>query len=217
VKILRVVMALALMMVLMGLGTLSILGKTAWSEYRAGAPTSLTLEDFEDQDQKDQPRWVDVGEHVALYPYALTMKDPDTGKEYVLYPVASKSNRILEQRSKMSTSDGIQKMPSLKDVAVLVKTYRFESAGDVPKKPLLRKKVEGVFIQGPMVMGKVDRKVREFPATKYKGLDFDSIAIIEEGREPSLKSDAVGLAFGIFCLVSGGVLGILFFKLKREV
>jgi hypothetical protein len=164
-----------------------------------------------------------IGEHLAVYPgcvysYSANSKyesvTPTTRIQYCYYPVISNSHPFLRAVDEVQQRHGgienvpEEEFPTIDDFALLVKTRRFQTLGDIPDGFVNEPQLQGMVVNQ---VTSLDSDEKQLLLESFPNADLDKVVILEDGRAPSpLKS--YGMTFGGVLLI---VVGIASFFIGR--
>ncbi|MEQ8791039.1 MAG: hypothetical protein RIC55_32555 [Pirellulaceae bacterium] len=159
---------------------------------------------------------VKFGEHLALYPECIysystsseyEAETPSTKVDYCYYPVISKSHPSHDDISAFRSKFGelsevsLAEYPSLEPFALLVKTRRFRTVGDLPFDFATEPHLQGMVVNQVTSLANDERELLK---ESFPSMDFEKVVILEDGRAPSaLKS--YGMTFGGVLLTLVGI------------
>jgi hypothetical protein len=168
-----------------------------------------------------------LNDAVALYPatvysykkskYNNTPPTATTSVNYSFHPVISKSHPFIASLAALAAKHGglqnipdTEKVPEIKSFAVLVKTHRFKTIGDIPEGARAEPSIHGMVVNqiSSLVSDEENLVKQSFP-----GIDLTKVLILEEGRQPASLFKSLGLVFGGVGLAG---LGIAWFFLGAQ-
>jgi len=190
-------------------------------EYRVGKdssadPVDVPLADLEGG--KALPdNHIRIGEHHRIYAtsvYEYEYEDDDAREK-----PSSKVKWTYYPEDKYDSLKKVPrgaKWPALKSFAVLVKTERFATIGDIPRKRKFIKSVQGLVINRIETLGDDEKRLirSEFPK-----IDFDKIFVLEQDRKPETAATSIGMmvAGGAVAVIPLGVLVLLRIRRSRRL
>lgn len=161
---------------------------------------------------------IKIGKHHRIYPgltYSYSQKEGDnsaptasTKVNYAYYPVISEEHEFFKKLAELIAQHGdLDKLPDdatvprIENFAVLVKTDKIDTVGQIPEDF-----VESTEIQG-LVINKIDQVKADEQALirqNFPSLDFNKVLVLEEGRHPSSLGYALGvMALGLVLMLVG--------------
>ena len=194
-------------------------------------PVPHELSKLEAGEEVSNPH-VAINEHLALYGdlvYYCTLpsgRDEDdvrpTDKiDYSYYGIISPEHPFVVQMNELMAAGpdlnimGEAELPTVSNCAVLVKTKRFKTIGDLMQLDIISQEetLTGVVIGNANSLKKDER---ELILQSFPNIDMENTIVIEDGRCPTIAKD-LGMAFGGVALafVGLGILGIGFFRSKE--
>jgi hypothetical protein len=195
-----------------------------YQEYRVSGGESSEPEevDLAEVEKGNVPEntYLKIKEHVALYPaavYSYSAKSEQanppasTSVNYSFHPIISTSHpfatAIEELASKQIESENIQdfEVPEIKEFAVIVKTEKFETIGDIPENMRGEDSIEGLVINK---IDSLDKEEKELLKQSFPSADLDKVLILEDGRKPAPMIKWLGMIGGGILLIVVGI-GIL--------
>ncbi|MEL6106287.1 MAG: hypothetical protein AAFU85_09625 [Planctomycetota bacterium] len=165
-----------------------------------------------------------LGEHLAIFEtavYDLSSGDAGTpgrgdeaGLSEVYYPIISPRHRFarrLNLGEKTSLAEiPLNQMKTLDDFRVVVKTDQYPTVGSIPSGAAQMPELRGMVVNS---IGGMNYEQENIWRRRYPGIDFESILVIEPGREPgSAVRSILAMVVGFLVLV----LGIFLFLLEKE-
>lgn len=184
-------------------------------------PTPTVLAKVE-EGEKPKSNYVQLDEHIAVYPMCVysykqsksdkgTTPSPTATVQYCYYPVIRKGHPYVEKLVKLLSQPGALKnpnleLPKLEGGAILVKTERFKTIGDIPTGIRTEKSVEGLIIND---IDSLSDKETKFLREGMPALNEEKILILEEGRKPSSKIKAIAMIGGGVVLAGAGLVWML--------
>jgi hypothetical protein len=146
--------------------------------------------------------------------------EPSTSITYCYYPIISYENPFFgESQTEAEKRDGIKRIPQdaltrpIRNVAVVVKTKRFDKVGNIPTDMRHEKSITGLFVNRIDSLNNEERRLLTGGLVR---VDLEKALILEEGREPSSLLKSFGLfALGALLLV-GGIVWLLENRLPRS-
>lgn len=150
----------------------------------------------------------------TIYAYSQSKYDdsepgPATGVDYAFYPVVSTEHQFVRDVSVFLQLQELEQNPaqpnpppSLKEFAILVKTHRFKTVGEIPGELDADESRQGLVVNTiePLADDEAKLVKQSFP-----GIDLDKVLILEEGRKPSSRLKSWGMIIGGALLTLGGV------------
>lgn len=153
-------------------------------------PVEIALFQLEDGEELPNNH-IKFGDHLSLYSQSVlsysTVKGgngvpaPDTKVNFVYYPILSAAVVANE------------------DIAVVVKTKRFKTFGEVPKDDQQQRSVKGLVINR---IGSLSKEEEDLIHEGVPGINLKKVLILEENRVPSALYFSLGM-------VAAGVILIL--------
>ena len=154
-----------------------------------------------------------VGQHFALYHETLIWGEEDSDDvDYALYPIVSQENPYnqawlaLDQKYPDGNVPPAEQ-PQLTQLAVIVKTHRFDTIDDIPGGWGEEAGVTGLLVHDidPLPSDAVRLLRESFPQA-----DMDGILVLEEDRNPSSLLFSLGLMVAGVVAMLGAI--ALFFR-----
>ncbi|MCI0742281.1 MAG: hypothetical protein L0Y72_24885 [Gemmataceae bacterium] len=167
-----------------------------------------------------------VGRHLGLYSesvFSYRKKRGDDGPpsdatsvSYCFYPILSPGHPFLIELKNLTEKfpKGIPldvPVPSADSFAVLVKTHRFKTIGDIPKMPLPEESVQGLIINQISSLGKDEQQLLK---ERFPRADFSKVLILQDGRSPAPLWKWGGMIGGGGLLILVGI-GMFFVGRKK--
>ncbi|MEN6498236.1 MAG: hypothetical protein ABFD16_28380 [Thermoguttaceae bacterium] len=154
--------------------------------------------------------FVRLNDAVALYPmtvysykkskYNNAPPTATTSVNYSFHPVISKSHPFIASLAALAEKHGglpnipdTEKVPEIKSFAVLVKTHRFKTIGEIPDGARAEPSIQGMVVNQISSLGSVEAKLVK---QSFPGIDLTKVQILEEGRQPASLFKSLGLVFG---------------------
>lgn len=162
---------------------------------------------------------IQLGRHIAVYAesfyaysqskYSNSDPTPETKVNYVYYPVISREHRFVADVAKFALQRGAGGKkagpvppPTLKDFAVLVKTKRFKTVGDIPDRLDVEDSRQGLIVNK---IDSLDSDETKLIKQSFPAIDLDKVLILEDGRTPSSGLMSWGMMIGGALIALGGV------------
>jgi hypothetical protein len=197
-----------------------------WLEWRVGQhstaePVAVDLAALEAGEPLPSNH-VTIGPHYACYEASVYeyLKDKDshatpearTKLSYCLYPIVSMKDpqaqklvRLQEQFGSLKKVPDDVKLPQIEQFAVVVKTERFKTVGDIPDDTVRREEsVQGLVINEIRSLKADEKRLLE---EQFPTVDLKKVLLLEEGRRPSSSAVAGAAMVGGIGLLAVGVLG----------
>ena len=198
-------------------------------EYRVsgGAPSEPEEVDLAEIEKGTVPEntYLKIKDHFAIYDatvYSYRASKSEQGNpptstsvNYSFHPIISTSHsyvtgvtKLRELATKQNGPENIQdfEIPELKEFAVIVKTEKFETIGDIPETMLPEESIEGLVINK---IDSLDKEEKELLKQSFPDANLDKVLILEDGRKPAPMIKWLGMIGGGVLLILVGV-GILF-------
>jgi len=196
------------------------------SEGTSTEPLEITLGDLE-KDTSITNTHLKIGPHWRLYPACVyeyeTSSYSDKVSEsssvnYAYYPIISENNPFYTQVDKLVKKYGtIEKIPErawpeITNVAVLVKTDKFNTIGDIPDDWQPSQEIKGLIINK---IESLDSEEKDLMRQCLPKVDLDKILLLEEGRTPSSATASIGIMAGGGLIIVVGI-GIMILMSKKD-
>lgn len=207
---------LKLILIVVG-GVLAFMGYEEFvvSQKTSDTAMEIALADIEKNQALDN-YFVNVGPHWAVYPgliynYEASKYGSDEPKDsskvnFAYYPIVSNDHPYVVATDalmeKYGSAEAIpdEAWPAFKQFAVLVKTKRFKTVGQLPEDWGEEAYVEGLVVN---VVDPLDTEESNLIRQSFPGIDLQRVLILEQGRTPSSSMQSIGMMAG------GGILAIL--------
>lgn len=198
------------------------LGFFGIQEFRVGMgtanePVAVALKDLEDGEALPN-NFIVLDEHFAshhetVYYYSKSKYDTSnpgttTKISYSYHPVVSKAHpfaKKVDDYFKQLANNGGNisgvPEPKLQTFAVLVKTKKYKTIGDIPP-PIVEPSVKGLVIN---TIDSLDGDERKLISQSFPSLDLDKVLILEEDREPASGLKSTGMILGGVLLIVAGI------------
>ena len=201
---------LRLCAVLIGVGGVLIF--KGFQEFKVGRGTTAEPESIELLALEENPavsnNHLKVGKHLALFSYGVFEYkqrsgggEPDdaTKVNHVYYPIISDSHPYLDQLARAAEEHGgLDKVPEAEwpvpqQLAVLVKSKKYKTIGDIPQAWEEVAEIQGLAVQDiePLESDEQRLILENFP-----GVDLQRTIVLEEGRKPASGLQSVGMMAG---------------------
>ncbi|MCI0356935.1 MAG: hypothetical protein L0211_00425 [Planctomycetaceae bacterium] len=219
-------MRIALLLVLGG-GVLGYLGIQEYmvSSGAAAEPVAAELVKLEGGEAPANNH-LRVGRHLALYSecvFSYRKKRGDDGPpaettsvSYCFYPILSPGHPFLIELKRLTEKFPKDvppdvPIPSADSFAVLVKTHRFKTLGEIPKTPRPEESVQGLIINQISSLGKDEQQLLKERCPKA---DLSKVLILQDGRSPAPLWKWAGMIGGGGLLILVGI-GMFFVGRKK--
>lgn len=158
-----------------------------YQEFQVGrdasaTPVEVTLSSLE-QGEPAPNVHLQVDEHIALYHecvYSYRQNKGEVGEpgpeakvNFAYYPIISAEHPFVQSEDNSATLDTF---------AVLVKTHRLKTVGDIPDIPRMDSEVSGLVINR---IGSLKKDEKQLIAQSFPSMNLDQVLILQEGRKPS--------------------------------
>ncbi|MCA9044513.1 MAG: hypothetical protein KDA69_09340 [Planctomycetaceae bacterium] len=176
------------------------LGIYSFQEMRAGTgasadPVAVELADLE-AGTPAPDKHLQVGDHIALYhgtfyQWEQQNNEPENGGSRVTkayYPIISPTHPYAE---------GMDADADLESFAVLVKTNRFSTIGEIPDMPGPVQSISGLTRPASVAL---ESDFQDLLRSDYPGINLDQILVLEDGRQPT------SVALGIIMMLASAAL-----------
>ena len=152
--------------------------------------------------------YLEINEHWAVFPYAVYNYQEEAERRdepsdaakvnYLYYPIISETHpfNVAVDELYLQFPDGNipdELVPAFQKPAVLVKSKRFKTIGQIPNEWMPVESISG------LVINRVARFQPDEPALlleSFPDLDFEQVIVLEDGRKPSSASVAMLMAGG---------------------
>jgi hypothetical protein len=183
-----------------------------YQEYTVGAganeiPVHCELRDLETSTEPPDTH-LEIGEHWAIFTTWVGSGEYDSDQlNYIYYPIVSEEspynqawyNLFARYRDNEIPES---EYPSLKSLAVLVKTKKYKTEGAIPQEWEKVGSVTGLVINDIEALKAEEERLL---LQSYPELSLQNVLILEEGREPKSVTTAMGIILlGGGLIVGGG-------------
>jgi hypothetical protein len=144
--------------------------------------------------------------YVIVYSYLRDKRDrsepgPMTQISYCFYPIISSSHpfslKLKELETRYGSLDKVPanaQLPRIEKFAVLIKTRRFVTVGDLPSVPIQAEgSIPGLVLNE---LAPLNSEEEALIRKRFPNIDFNNVLIVEEGREPASPGRYFGLMGG---------------------
>lgn len=179
-------------------------------------PEEVDLAEIE-QGSVPENTYLKIKEHVALYAAAVysyraktEQANPpaSTSVNYSFHPIISNSHSFVvgfaELAKKADETDNLQDfvIPEIEEFAVIVKTEKFKTIGDIPEGIRDEDSIEGLVINK---IDSLDKEEKELLKQSFPNADLDKVLILEDGRKPAPMIKWLGMIGGGILLILVGI------------
>lgn len=167
---------------------------------------------------------IQIGEHLAIFETAVyDLSSGDDGSytlgdeaalEEVYYPIISPRHRFA-RRLNLGDKTSLAEIPkhqmkAFDNFRFVVKTYEYPTVGSIPSGVMRLPELRGMVVNA---IGGMSYEQENQWRRRYPGIDFQSIVVLEPGREPGSALRAILAMVAGFLVM---VLGIFMFLLEKE-
>ena len=159
-------------------------------------PTSTELATIE-KGSAPANNHVEIGPHYAIYggsvyqytqgKYDHSAPGSSTKVSYCYYPIISGEHPFIQ--AVMNEEED----PQFGDIAVIVKTHRFKTIGQIPEEIVEESSVKGLVVNRIESLDKEERKLLH---ENFPQVDFEKVLIVEDGRRPASLLKSAGMVGG---------------------